>query len=594
MKNYTNNSIQLLYELTSRCKFQIVTLVVLGFISGILDGFGIGMLIPILSIFLGNLGSSSDFITSIVRPFFYAISVPFTLRYMFMFMASLFVLRAVILAIFSYLSSRISANYLEKEMKETLSAVLNSKWPFLISQKGGYLQNTLTTDVRKSVNIIGGIAQVIQSLTAFFVYLFIAFKVYPLVTLFTFIAGGSLMLLISPLMKKTQAINKRTSAVDKEMTHYLSEHIGGVKIIKASGQEANAIDRGVKYFHTLADLFVKNVVLQSVGTIFMQPFTFVFIIIVFGFAYKTTGFNLAIFAATIYLIQKIFAYLQSTQGALHSIFELLPYLENLFIFKNEARLHKEELSTGGKEFICEREIALEHVYFGYTDGNPILSDVSFSIKKGETVGLIGPSGAGKTSIADLLLRLFRAQSGQIVVDGIHSEDSFELKSWRDRIGYVSQDYFLLHDSISFNIRFYNTTLSQIDIENAARKAHIYEFIEGLPLGFDTIIGDRGIMLSGGQRQRILLARAIAKNPELLILDEATSALDNESELLVQKAINELHGKVTVFIIAHRLSTIMNVDKLLVLRDGKIEEEGRPQDMLRNEDSYFYKVNKSYS
>ena len=593
MQKCNHNSVALLWQLVCCYRLQVVTLIVLGFVGGILDGFGVGTIIPILSLFLTSSGSSSDFITRTIKPVFSLLSIPFTLRYLFILIAVFFMLRALVLAVFSYISARISAEYLEREMKETLTTVLGAKWLFLLGKKSGYLQNTLTEDVRKSASIIGGVSQVIQSFSAFIIYLFIAFKVYPLVTLFTLIAGGSLILLISPLMKKTQAINKRASLVDKEISHYLNEHIGGVKIIKASGQESNAIDRGVRYFHSLADLFVKNVVLQSVGTIFMQPFTFVFIVVVFGFAYKMPGFNLAVFAATIYLIQKIFAYLQSTQGALHSIFELLPYLENLFIFKNDARLHGEESSIGGKKFICEREIAFKNVSFGYTEKDIILSDISFSIQKGETVGLIGPSGAGKTSIADLLLRLFRVQNGQIVVDGINNADSFELQSWRDRIGYVSQDSFLLHDSVAFNIRFYNTTLSQTDIENAARKAHIYDFVANLPLGFDTIIGDRGIMLSGGQRQRVLLARALVKNPELLILDEATSALDNESELLIQKAINEMHGRVTVFIIAHRLSTVMNVDKLLVLRDGKIEEEGRPQDLLCNENSYFYRVNKSY-
>jgi ABC-type multidrug transport system fused ATPase/permease subunit len=153
---------------------------------------------------------------------------------------------------------------------------------------------------------------------------------------------------------------------------------------------------------------------------------------------------------------------------------------------------------------------------------------------------------------------------------------------------------LVNDTIRHNIQFYEDTLSEEDITRAAKQAHIYDFIQSLSLGFETLVGDKGVMLSGGQRQRIVLARVLARRPEILVLDEATSALDSESELAIQKAINELHGVVTVFIIAHRLSTIMNADKLLVLEGGRVVEEGKPQDLLADERSYFYKINQKQS
>ena len=203
------------------------------------------------------------------------------------------------------------------------------------------------------------------------------------------------------------------------------------------------------------------------------------------------------------------------------------------------------------------------------------------------MGLIGPSGAGKTTVADILLRLFEPTSGSVTIDN-EPIGNIRIDEWRQYIGYVSQDVFLLNASVSENIRFYSPNVTDADIEEAARKANIYDFVMSLPQGFATTVGDRGVLLSGGQRQRIVLARALAKRPKLLILDEATSALDSESERLIQEAIRALHGSITVFVIAHRLSTIESVDTLLVLEDGKLTESGTPMQLLNTATSYFAK------
>ena len=167
-----------------------------------------------------------------------------------------------------------------------------------------------------------------------------------------------------------------------------------------------------------------------------------------------------------------------------------------------------------------------------------------------------------------------------MLDGAPVED-ISLDLWRQNIGYVPQDAFLLHSTVEENIRFYNETLTTEDIHSAAKQANIHEFISGLPNGYQTVVGDRGILLSGGQRQRIVLARALAGKPTLLILDEATSALDHESEKLIQEAISKLRGSVTVFIIAHRPSTVADADRILVLGGGRIVEEGTPSELLKN-------------
>ncbi len=226
--------------------------------------------------------------------------------------------------------------------------------------------------------------------------------------------------------------------------------------------------------------------------------------------------------------------------------------------------------------------------FGYNGGGKTLEELSFEIKKGEMIGLIGSSGAGKTTVVDLILRLFNPTGGKILLDEKNIAQ-IGLASWRENIGYVAQDIYLKNGTIAANIKFYDEAISDEQMIEAARMANIYNFINECPKKFETLVGERGVQLSAGQRQRIIIARVLARRPQILILDEATSALDNESETQIQKVIDNLKNKITVLVIAHRLSTVINVDRVLVLGDGKIVEEGVPRELLKKEDSYFYKV-----
>ncbi len=304
------------------------------------------------------------------------------------------------------------------------------------------------------------------------------------------------------------------------------------------------------------------------------------------FFYKFLEFNLAYFAILVFAVNRVFGQIQSLQGLMHYITTEEPYLAAINKYQSDIVKNK-EFGGGASKFKFEKEISLKDVSFAYREGKT-LSGVSFNIAKGEMVGLIGPSGSGKTTIVDLLLRLYYPQAGKIFLDGVDIAE-IDLSEWRANIGYVSQDMFLMNDTVENNIRFYNEALTQEEIVEVARQADIYDFIQTLPQKFATPVGERGTSLSGGQRQRIVLARILARRPQVLILDEATSALDNESELQIQKVIEELRGKITVLVIAHRLTTVTNCDRLLVLENGKIIEQGAPRELLNNKDSYFYKV-----
>jgi ABC-type multidrug transport system fused ATPase/permease subunit len=252
---------------------------------------------------------------------------------------------------------------------------------------------------------------------------------------------------------------------------------------------------------------------------------------------------------------------------------------------------RQETSGAQKVSALSQGIEMEQVCFAYDeDDGDVLKDVNISIPANTTVALVGESGAGKSTLVDMLTLMLRPRSGSIRIDGVPGAEA-ELDSWRLQIGYVAQETVVFDDTIANNISLWkdeyaNDAEVQFRVQEAARKAYADHFIEELPQGYETVVGDRGVRLSGGQRQRLFIARELYKNPNLLILDEATSALDTESERYIQQSIDALKGQMTVVIIAHRLSTIKNVDYVYVLDEGRVIEEGTYDELRYHDASRF--------
>jgi subfamily B ATP-binding cassette protein MsbA len=232
----------------------------------------------------------------------------------------------------------------------------------------------------------------------------------------------------------------------------------------------------------------------------------------------------------------------------------------------------------------EREISFQGVSFAYRDGEPAVHDVTFSVPKGSILALVGPSGSGKSTVVDLLGRFFDVTEGRISIDGVDIRE-VPLTDLRALMGIVAQETVLFHDTVRANIAYGMTGATDEQIQVAARAAHAHEFVRRLPEGYDTVVGERGVQLSGGQRQRIAIARALLRDPPILVLDEATSALDTESERVIQDAIERLLKGRTVFVIAHRLSTVQRADQILVMENGLVRERGTHASLLAESGVY---------
>jgi subfamily B ATP-binding cassette protein MsbA len=240
----------------------------------------------------------------------------------------------------------------------------------------------------------------------------------------------------------------------------------------------------------------------------------------------------------------------------------------------------------------QQDITLRDITFSYDGVTPVLNGINLSVKRGEILAIVGPSGSGKSTLANLIPRFFEIQNGSLLIDGADIRD-VTLKSLRNQIAIVTQQTILFNDTIRNNISYGDPDRSEAEIRDAARAAYALNFIEQLPQGFETVIGESGVRLSGGERQRLSIARAILKNAPILVLDEATSALDSESEREVQRALENLMKNRTTFVIAHRLSTIKNADRIIVVKNGAIIEEGSHETLLTLHGEYESLYNIQY-
>ena len=275
---------------------------------------------------------------------------------------------------------------------------------------------------------------------------------------------------------------------------------------------------------------------------------------------------------------RLYTQVQEALGSIRRVYEILDTPSDIKEPENPIRLAE-----------VDGDIRFENVSFGYSKNTPVLKNVSFTIAPGEIVALVGPSGGGKSTIIQLLHRFFDPDKGVVRVGG-HDIRQLEMKSFLNHIALVPQETILFGGSIRENILYGKLDASEEDLIQAAKSAHAHEFILDLENGYDTLVGEKGVKLSGGQRQRIAIARALLKNPKILVLDEATSALDNRSESLIQEALDSLMADRTTLVIAHRLSTVQNADKIIVIDKGQVVETGNHEELLRNEKLYHHLMN----
>ncbi|HUI31824.1 MAG TPA: ABC transporter ATP-binding protein [Candidatus Acidoferrales bacterium] len=473
---------------------------------------------------------------------------------------------------------------------------------YFSSERTGSLISRITNDVFAiNSGISASFVTMIREPLLVAVYLCIALFLSWKLTILSFLVAPFMLIIISRLGMRLHKEGDLSQKLIAELTSLLQETISGIKVVHSFGMERYEIGRFENHTKNYFKSILKMTHIRNLSTPITEFLSILTagVIIYYGGMQVIQSHTLlpSEFITFLFAIFQMMPSIKELTTVSTRVYESSAAGKRIFELLDEAgKIPESPDAVNLKEF--KKEIKFEDVWFKYSssrigrsrkaDGADVLKNVSFTAHKGEILAIVGPSGGGKTTIIDLIPRFYDPTQGVIRIDGTDLRN-VTVQSLRSLIGIVSQETILFNDTVRNNIAYGLTDCPSEKIIQAARAANAHDFITQLPQGYDTVIGERGTKLSGGQRQRISIARALLKNPPLMIFDEATSALDSESEMLVQEAIERLMQNRTSIVIAHRLSTIKNADRIIVVEGGEIVQRGKHQELVRQKGGIYKKL-----
>lgn len=466
-----------------------------------------------------------------------------------------------------------------KSIREKLFKKLTSlDIQFFNKTQSGAIISTLTNDVNvvnsTTVSAFTGFLREIIQVALFFLLLL---SISPSLTFIAFSSGVATVFILRIATNYLRKYATRMQGAMADFTSILQESLSGFRIVKAYSLENHL---NTKFLNQLQKYFRSSIKFQSIISLvpsINEIVAIIALVVVFLVGGRRVIAGTMAAEDLMLFLFSLFSIMSPVATVVHNISQFQRgYVSSKRVF--DILDQPTQIKSGSKIISgFQHGIEFRNVSFSY-DTEEVLENVSFAVRKGQKIALVGPSGSGKSTVVDLLIRLYDPSSGDILLDG-ESIRNIDIHSFRNLFGIVSQEVILFHDTIENNIRIGNFNATKDEIIQSTKISNSYDFIMKLPNGFDTVIGERGVLLSGGERQRIAIARALVRNPEILIFDEATSALDSESEKIVQQAINQSLQHRTAIIVAHRLATIIDCDKILVFDKGKIVECGTHKQLL---------------
>ncbi|AUN96952.1 ATP-binding cassette domain-containing protein [Bacteriovorax stolpii] len=472
---------------------------------------------------------------------------------------------------------------MNSDMRSTLFAKLQRlPTSFYNQNKQGRMLSTVLNDAEIFAQSFRALIDIIREPVKALVYLGLAIYSDWQLTLVILVVGPLFVMIFQISGKKIKANQSQVQEGRAELTHNLAEGLSSHKVTKAFNLQRFVMERYERSQDYYFKFQMKTTKVEEIAHPFVELIGAIAFSLVIVFAYyriksgaMTVGDFIQFVAALALLMDPIRKYSQANV----KLGQGLAAADRI----NQILDLEEEVDRGTYEIKSfNDEIAVNNVTFGYGEAD-VLKDFSLKVKKGQKIALVGLSGSGKSTLINLLLGLYPLSQGSITIDG-RSLSDIKLKELRKRFGLVSQDIFLFHDTIRENLTI-GGTFSDEEIQRALEVSYASEFVNKLPQGLNTVVGDRGAKLSGGQQQRLTIARAFLQNTDILLFDEATSALDNESEKVVQRALESIAGNKTVIAVAHRLSTIQDYDRIFVLKDGRLVEEGTHNELMSNNSEY---------
>lgn len=576
---------KVVYSYTGR---RIYILILLFLLGGLSESIGIAMLLPILNV--DKAASGLDQYTKTVYNFLESTGINISLFSLIIILSIAFIFKGAFVFLQRTYDLYLKCKLTKEIRFRFCNKYKNMKYSYYTNTSIGYLNNIITTEVGRGVSALGKYTAVIGSLTFILIYIFFAAIINYKMTLVVLFTGLLLFTLMRSLSRLSRKLSLLVSETNSQVQSLLIQTIYNFKYLKATDSFSHIFKRLFGIINKNYSYHLKNNVLTIIPSSIIEPVSVLFISVLVLYYVNFQGKQIAEVLVLVLFFYKALNYVFKFQSNWQKFNAGLGGLE---VIKKADIVLDKNIEMSGTKIVANinRGVELKDVNYSY-DSRQVLFNINMNIPKNKSIGIVGESGAGKTTLFDILTCLLTIQSGKISINGIDYSE-LEFSSLRNIIGYVTQEPVIFNDTIANNISFWECD-SQEDIgrkriKDAAVLANCDRFINDTEMGYETMIGDRGIKLSGGQRQRIAIARELFKEPEIMIFDEATSALDTESEQLIQQSINSLKGERTIVIIAHRLSTVRNCDYVYVLKDGRIVEDGRFDELYGDKNSRFYSM-----
>lgn len=565
---------------------------ILAMAASILEGFTASLVMPLIQIW-GNQVTPNN----LQIPLFIRVLINFYIKLPDSYQLGavlISLLGVVILKNINLYLSNISINELKLKIgvairQQCIERLLKLELAFYSDSKLGQILSYVNEQAQRSETLSSYVLEIVSDFLIILGLLFLLISLSPTLTLVALFSLAIVTLFLRRLINRVQVHGRQTANHIEKFSSIVTEIITGIRVVKGFNAEPRELERTKqslqeRYKAELAAYKYNSAVhplTETAGISVLLLLLAVGLTLLRGTQDATLPFLLTYTLALLRILPKV-SHINGMRSQLSLLSGSLEAIQNFL--SRTAELH---LPDGTQLYQGIRSsVVFENVTFTFpSNSEPALKEVSFEIKKGTTTAIVGPSGSGKSTLADLVMRFHDPNMGNIKIDGIDLRE-FRVSSWRQYIAMVSQDTFLFNTSVRENIAYGSPKATDTQIIEAAKQAYAYEFIQDLPHGFDTILGDRGTRLSGGQRQRIAIARAILRDPDILILDEATSALDTNSERIVQKALEKVSCDRTVLVIAHRLSTVEKADNIVVLCNGSVVEQGTHQELLEDQGDYW--------
>ncbi len=453
-------------------------------------------------------------------------------------------------------------------------AILGTTWVYFSRRRASTFGQLLTDRVDRVATAAYYLMDLFVTGVIALVYMLLAFQVSPGMTSLVVVCGALLALALRGQMAGAHKAGERFVEASTQLHAATFDHLASMKMARGYGAEARHATRFAQLSKELGQASLGAMSASISARQWLTVGSALLLAIIVYVAQTVVHMTAASLFLLIFLFARLVPRVTSIYEKAQVLAAEIPSFQAIVDAEQQCLAAADHIPDSHEAVALETAIECERVTFSYQDDGsaPALANVTLRIPAHQTTAIVGPSGAGKSTIADLLMGLITPTSGAVRIDG-RPLTAEHLHAWRARIGYVAQETLLFHDSVRENLLWARPSATDEDIWRALERAAAAEFVRALPRGLDTIVGDRGVLLSGGERQRLSLARAILREPHVLILDEATSALDSENERRIQSAIDGLHEQITIIVITHRLSTIRNADRIYVLEEGRVRETG---------------------